>query len=181
MELPPPAISVSGEQGYTMWFSLSQPVPLEQAEAFLSGVRAQFLAELPAHHVLSCPSPEGALTAPLTPALHAVSGRWSVYIDPRLGGMFVEQCGLEIPPNMDHQAELLSGLKSIESNDFQRVLRSLGAHEAARAPRSNSPAVTGNKNAADPHAFLQDVMNDPAVPLKLRIKAAKALLPYVNR
>jgi hypothetical protein len=31
--------------------------------------------------------------------------------------------------------------------------------------------------AQDPEAFLRQVMNDPGVPLALRIEAAKALLP----
>jgi hypothetical protein len=30
----------------------------------------------------------------------------------------------------------------------------------------------------DPKRFLQEVMNDPTVPLALRIEAAKALLPH---
>ncbi|MBQ0941796.1 hypothetical protein KAK07_00470 [Ideonella sp. 4Y16] len=37
--------------------------------------------------------------------------------------------------------------------------------------------VAAAADTADPRAFLLPVMNDPAVPLALRIDAAKALLP----
>lgn len=181
LELPPPAISVSGEQGYTLWFSLRVGVPRAQAESFLAGLRARLLAELPSHHLVSCPSSGVPFEVPLTPALNTQSGRWSVFIDPCLGGMFMDQSGLDIQPNPDHQAELLAGLKSIELSDFHRLLRSLAPNHRVMATQSDCLATPGKGMSADPKAFLEGVMNDAGVPLKLRIKAAKSLLPFLNR
>ena len=35
LNLPAPALSVSGQRGYAIWFSLAEPVPVAQARCFL--------------------------------------------------------------------------------------------------------------------------------------------------
>jgi len=57
------------------------------------------------------------------------------------------------------------------------------ASEAHVVPLATSLALGATTTPAppvnlDPRRFLQSVMNDPDVPLALRIEAAKALMPY---
>ncbi|MFN7123301.1 MAG: hypothetical protein ACK4NM_14855, partial [Hydrogenophaga sp.] len=73
------------------------------------------------------------------------------------------------------QADLLSRLKSIKPAELEAALEHL------QPDTPQSPTVGHSALACpapqDPRGFLQAVMNDPAVPLALRIEAAKALLP----
>ena len=43
LELPAPAIAVSGTDGLQLWFSLEAPVPAAQAQAFLAALCAHYL------------------------------------------------------------------------------------------------------------------------------------------
>ena len=47
--------------------------------------------------------------------------------------------------------------------------------------RNPVPAPASAARYQEPRSFLWDVMNDPSTELRLRIEAAKALLPYVER
>lgn len=196
LELPAPAISVGGgEAAYRMWFSLAEAVPVQQACLFLEGLCTRYLSGiLPVQFELfpCADAARGPQQVPATPALDAASGRWSAFIDPGMGGLFVDEPWLELAPNPDRQAELLATLRSIEPGDLLRVQALLGASDnrerlsAADNP-AGSPAaalsgpqqVAGGLNAPcrDPRAFLLAVMNDPGVSLALRIEAARALLP----
>lgn len=57
LELPAPAVSVSGKSGYRLWFSLAESVPLEEARGFLEALRREFLADLPLAHLHFRPDP----------------------------------------------------------------------------------------------------------------------------
>jgi len=46
LELPAPAIAVSGIDGYQLWFSLSEPVPAARATAFLESLRRRYLGDV---------------------------------------------------------------------------------------------------------------------------------------
>jgi hypothetical protein len=48
LELPAPAVSVSGGKTYGLWFSFAVAVPLSRAETFAEGLRQRYLAEVPA-------------------------------------------------------------------------------------------------------------------------------------
>lgn len=181
LELPAPVISTSGEQGFILWLSLQQAVPLEKARNFLHGLYAKYLADIPERHVTLQPSPEMPALATLTPSMHPVTGRWSAFIDPSLGSMFTEESGLEIAPNMDRQADLLSSLNSISPLDFERVLRDLPKKLASTPEKSLQPVSATMDASSSPEEFLLSIMRDELVSLKHRIKAAKALLPQVGK
>jgi hypothetical protein len=168
LDLPAAAISVSAEHGFVVWFSLVQPVPLAEAQSFLSGLQKKYLQAVPQHHLCV---PEMLEVAPV---LHPLSGKWSAFIDPSLGSMFAQESGLEMAPNMDRQADLLASLKSIQAADFQRVLKMLTDGVTAQGLGC---ASADKPLCSDPREFLLAVMNDPAVSMENRIEAAKALLP----
>ncbi|EKE17885.1 MAG: hypothetical protein ACD_10C00227G0001, partial [uncultured bacterium] len=130
----------------------------------------------------------------LAPAFHPASGKWSAFIDPSLGSMFITESGLEMAPNMDRQTAMLAGLKSIAVADFQRVLNDLEAVAAADSATARTSRESASQTRADieqrdsvldvgshfndPKSFLLAVMNAPSASTEQRIKAAKTLLPY---
>ena len=200
LDLPAPAVSVSGRKGYSLWFSLAEALPLAQIQAFLAALRLKYLADIPLAHLELQPNALAIKT--LAPARHNTTGKWSAFIDPSMGSMFIVEPGLEMAPILDRQAGMLAGLKSIKTANFQRALSILQApseldgepaltlaEAAARLPTkvSRPPDLAdgyrysklGEGNTyADPRDFLLAVMNDSSVGVKQRIKAAKALLPY---
>ncbi len=200
LDLPAPAVSVSGRKGYSLWFSLAEALPLAQIQAFLAALRLKYLADIPLAHLELQPNALAIKT--LAPTRHNATGKWSAFIDPSMGSMFIVEPGLEMAPILDRQAGMLAGLKSIKTANFQRALSILQApseldgepaltlaEAAARLPTkvSRPPDLAdgyrysklGEGNTyADPRDFLLAVMNDSSVGVKQRIKAAKALLPY---
>lgn len=184
-DLPAPAISVSGGDGYQVWFSLAEPVAATEARAFLAGLRRRYLAELPAGQLSF--HPDGGETLALVPALQPETGKWSAFIDPSMGAMFGDEPWLEMAPNMDKQADLLAGFASIKPGEFRRTLDMLGAEPAP--DKTPAPGDSCGKAHArlgvgcdftDPQSFLLAVMNDASASPRLRIEAAKALLPYFS-
>ena len=200
LDLPAPGVSVSGRKGYSLWFSLAEALPLAQIQAFLAALRLKYLADIPLAHLEL--QPDALAIKTLAPARHNTTGKWSAFIDPSMGSMFIVEPGLEMAPILDRQAGMLAGLKSIKTANFQRALSILQtpseldgepaltlAEAAARLPTkvSRPPDLAdgyrysklGEGNTyADPRDFLLAVMNDSSVGVKQRIKAAKALLPY---
>lgn len=184
-----------------MWFSLGEPVPVDQVQNFLRFLQQKYLSDLPPGHLTSWPALDGGLppqlsALPLPPALDASSGKWSAFIEPGLGSMFIEEPGLEMAPNEDRQADLLADLRSIRRDEFLTALKSLAAQsgttdtssakkeEAQPAGAALVPPRTGlspGGGFTDPKQFLLAVMNDPAACAEHRIEAAKALLPYFHK
>lgn len=193
LDLPAPIISISGHQGYSLWLSLAEPVPLELARHFLAALGRRYLTAIPGEKLEFLPATGQPVVSERVPARHAATGKWSAFIDPSLGAMFVDEPGLEMAPNMDRQAEILAGAKSIVAAEFQRALKQLetpvapdsgpapldhsAAQPGAEAGRPRSPLNVGS-HFSDPKSFLLAVMNDPSASAGQRIKAAKALLPY---
>jgi hypothetical protein len=192
LELPLPAVSLAGERGFRVWFSLVDPVPVAQATRFLDGLRRRYLGAVPERHLSAFPgtAPELAL-----PPLALEDGRWLAFVDPALGGMFGDEPWLEMAPSEERQAELLSSFKSIKPADFARVLDELdppgvvmpafqgtladfprGA--VGEAVRPEAVGLTVGGGFVDPKSFLLAVMNDPGARADYRLDAAKALLPY---
>lgn len=194
LDLPPPAVSVSGLAGYRLWFSLLEPVPQVQALAFLEALRQRYLSDLPPVCVESRPSGRELGPVDLVPARHEESGKWSAFIDPSMGSMFIDEPGLEMVPNLERQADMLAPLLSIKSEDFTRALAFLQAPPAvalasslpveavAVAPPRGEPTCLLNVGGSfsDPRSFLLAVMNDQSAGADQRIEAAKALLPYYS-
>jgi hypothetical protein len=209
LDLPAPAIAVSGRKGFRLWFSLAEPVAVAEVQRFLDALGRKYLADIPVTNRRFRPTadrPDDAASAVinLPPARHSATGKWSAFIDPSLGGMFIEEPGLEMAPNMDRQASILAGLESIKVADFERALGILLAPAESAAPRRPSPGQPASQpneaagqrdpDAArpdsmgnvgnhyrDPQSFLLAVMNDPSVTPRQRIEAAKALLPFFSR
>jgi len=202
LDLPAPALSVSGRKGYRLWFSLAEPIPVAPARNFLKALRRRYLADIPAANLELRPDSDAPAFIKLVPARHRATGKWSAFIDPSLGGMFVDESGLEMAPNMDRQAGILAGLESIKPVEFQRALNILATEaepdsEVGQLPKERSANLPGEtasqpgldtggsasklnvgSNYSDPKSFLLAVMNDASASARARIRAAKALLPY---
>lgn len=182
LDLPAPAIAVSGIDGYQVWFSLAQPIALAQAHDFLELLRLRYLGKIAPRHIRMTPTADAlapglARHASLVPALQTDTGHWSAFVAPGLAGMFATEPWLDLAPNPDAQANILSHIESIQSADFGRAQDQL---KPASAPpeRDTPPLSPPSSNDSDPKRFLLAVMNNPTTDLCLRIEAAKALLPF---
>ena len=185
LELPAPAIAVSGTDGYQLWFSLAEPVPAPQAMVFLEALRVRYLSDVKTQRIglmptLDASSPLQAVHAKRVPALQANGSHWSAFVAPDLAPVFADEPWLDTPPSSDGQSDLLSRLKSIPLAAFQRALERLRPTQVPGAQLPPSGLAERAGAGLDPKRFLLDVMNDETVALGLRIEAAKALLPYVD-
>lgn len=202
LELPALAVSVSGNEGYQLWFSLTEPVPAERARLFLNALHRTYLHEVRPAHLKFWPDVDASLSAEPSllnppPTLDETTGKWSAFIDPGLGSMFIEEPGLGMAPTLDRQADLLAGLKSTKANDFERALNILqtrneavtkpselaaaGLQDSGSSVAPVRPTLNVGSDFADPKSFLLAVMNDSSVSTDFRIEAAKALLPYFEK
>lgn len=195
LELPAPAIAVNGIDGYQLWFSLVEPVSAQQAAAFLESLRIRYLGEIRSTRIGLLPAVDPSSAAPVrhagpVPAQQAGGEHWSAFVAPDLAPMFADEPWLDMPPNPDGQAVLLSQLDSIPLADLQYAEQGLrptvSNRPAGPASALAGPAAAQRTGLApadarrDAKRFLLDVMNDHTVALRLRIEAAKALLPYVD-
>ena len=198
---PAPAIAVSGIDGYQLWISLQQPVPVAQAQGLLAGLCARYLGEVAPQRLRLMPSAAQPLPLATLPPNEVRSGQWSAFVAPDLAPVFADEPWIDLPPNPEGQAELLSRLKSIEPDAWAQGLAQLqlapahgslltGPQASAFAgePVRPAPATAAQSGEvplqaplgqhSDPRQFLLEVMNHPELPLALRIDAAKALLPW---
>ena len=192
LELAAPAIAVSGTDGLQLWFSVAEPVKVAQAQQFLEGLRSRFLPDIAAGRLRLLPSNASAVSpelhARLAPALQDNTENWSAFVAPDLAPVFADTPWLDVPPNEEGQATLLRGLATMKQPAFEAALAEL----APRLPPSPSQAPAQSQSQSqstderllpvaggnDPKQFLLRVMNDDAVPMGLRIEAAKALLQH---
>lgn len=182
LELPAPAIAVSGQDGLQLWLALQQPVPVAEAATFLDSLCR---THLPGHAVLRpgrlrCwPDAAGSRPPPAPVPAQVKAGdepRWSAFVTPDLPAVFGEDAWLDLPPGDDAQADLLSRLAPITPTAWAAALARLPARPeqsvvSPPAARNATPAA-----GSTPVAFLRSVMNDPQAPLALRVEAARALL-----
>ena len=197
LELPAPAIAVSGVDGYQLWFSLAEPVSVAQASAFLEALRGRYLGQVAPSRLALRPAVDATLPgntrhARPVPALQPATGHWSAFVAPDLAAIFAQEPWLDLPPNPEAQAKVLARLECIKPAAFQAALEQLRpalkaettplpAVASEKADRPASPAVPAPAapgSSLDPKGFLLSVMHDQTVALPLRIEAAKALLPY---
>jgi hypothetical protein len=195
LELPAPAVAVSGSDGLQLWFSLSEPVSVPRAHAFLECLRLHFLPDIAPPRVRQWPvadasAPGRALHTRLVPEQQEQTGNWSAFLAPDLAPVFADTPWLDVAPSTEGQADLLARLDSIELPAFEAAVQRLkpatpppGAPESMRTDAGLDPTPTTPTSAArpDPKHFLLQVMSDDTVPLALRIEAAKALLPYPDK
>jgi hypothetical protein len=176
LQLPAPAIAVSGSDGLQLWFSLQEPVRADRAAAFLARLRSRYLAGVAPARLRTMPSATGpAWQAALVPAQQAGTENWSAFVAPDLAPVFADTPWLDIPPGVEGQADLLAKLKSIKPAAFDAVMQPLQPPES---PATEAPPSTASDSTPDidPRRFLQQVLNDETAALALRIEAAKALL-----
>lgn len=176
LDLPIPAVSIDG-QGYQLWFSLAEAIDAAQAKYFLDGLCARYLADMPESRR------QFSLPDHLPPALLADGERWAAFIDPGMGSMFVAEPWLEMAPNRNQQADLLSAFESIRANDLARAHGQLHPPNTAQQPTAPPQAATLSTGGTftNPKQFLLAVMNDPQASAEQRLEAAKALLPYFEK
>lgn len=186
LDLPAPAISISGNKGFGIWFSLADSLPLDEANLFLMALCQEYLADIAGAKLELLPA-EGATLIDLVPAFQPVTAKWSAFIDPSMGSMFIDEPGLDMAPNMDRQAEMLVGLRSIKRAGFQQALSRLQSLRTEKLQQIDMAApdtacafsASGPRDSHhDPRNFLLAVMNDTSVSIEHRLDAAKALLPY---
>jgi hypothetical protein len=176
LQLPAPAIAVSGSDAYQLWFSVAEPVPPAQALAFLDALEKRYLGEVPAGRIRTSPSATPGAKIPRVPPVQVAAGRWSAFVTVDLAAMFADEHWLDLPPTPDAQADVLSRLQCTPLADLLRATERLAS---AEVPGSEG-AAQGAGGRQDPRSFLLEVMNDRSVALPLRIEAAKALLPYAG-
>ena len=193
LDLPAPAVAVSGIDALQLWFSLAQPVPVAQAQALLQALRQRYLPDIEARRLMLWPADHALLQAPEEQAIglpvrQVRAGQWSAFVAPDLAPVFAETPWLEGPPNDEGQATLLRGLDCITPAALAQAQARLTPAEAP-VPASAEPSAAGTQAVQSVQAaqaartagdaarhFLLDVMNDASAPLALRIEAARSLL-----
>lgn len=178
--LPAPAIAVNGLNAYQLWFSLQLPVPASQAITFMEALRAKYLPDVAPHRIRLMPF-DAATHAAALPPRQVHPDQWSSFLAQDLAPVFNDTPWLDLAPNQEGQADLLSKLASISAQDLEAAmvkLRGASAVSSAATKTAHAPAPTMAPGAwqADPRQFLLAVMNDDSVALHLRIDAARALL-----
>lgn len=176
---PAPAIAVSGVDSYQLWFSLAAPMPVPDLQACLAGWCQRYLG-----HLVNLGDGRVKwwfdLNADALPGREVRPGQWSAFLAPDLAPMFADTPWLDIPPNPQGQAELLSQIQSIQPEQWQAALVQLRSSPSTKdvLPFNEVSAPVAASGEQDPRRFLLRVMNDESVDLALRIEAAKALLPF---
>ena len=178
LELPAPAIAVSGTDALQLWFSFASPISPAEGARFLEGLRDRYLQGVrPAQIGMFTEAAE----LPPAPCVEVGPQRWSAFVTHDLASIFDETPWLDLPPNDEGQANILRMLEPIKQMAFDVAMNQLAVVEdevAFRESVAAKVAPMGGRPNADPARFLLGVMNDEAAPLALRIEAARALLPY---
>lgn len=166
LELPAPAIAVSGTDSYQLWFSLAQPVSLAQGQHFLQRLRLRYLHDVAPARLALLPvadalAPGQVRHAARVPARQETTGDWSAFVSPDLPAVFGEDPWLDMPPGLDAQADLLSRLKSIQPDEWAHALQRLEPAGAPAAGPAHEPLPGSTGEAPmEPRQFLLSVMND---------------------
>ena len=138
LDLPAPAIAVSGTDGLQLWFSLESAIDAPQGHVFLDALRERFLPDVPPARVRLLPDPAqpGRHAAPV-PALQVNCTDWSAFVAPDLAVMFTDTPWLDIAPGDEGQAALLRPLRSVKPAELDAALARL----RAGASRAGAPAA----------------------------------------
>ena len=131
LDLPAPAIAVSGTDGLQLWFSLAEPIRADRAHAFLERLRIRYLADVDSGRVGLMPATNASalhpeLHAQLIPARQEPTGNWSAFLAPDLVPIFADSPWLDIPPNEEGQATLLRGMEIMKQAAFEAAFDKLG-------------------------------------------------------
>lgn len=197
---PEPAIAVNGTDAFELWFALAEGLPWAEAARLLHGLQRRYLGAVPAERVRCWPAPPSTRAdapngpptrSPICPPFAAAAERWAAFVAPDLPAVFGDDPALDVEPGADAQADLLARLQPVDPAALRRALAALPLQPEPVPPEPLSleavppgPAEPAAPHLAaapalgpydDPRAFLRAVMNDPSIPLTLRIEAAKAL------
>ncbi len=170
LELPAPAIAVSGADALQLWFAFASPPSASDRAHLLEGLRARYLVDAGSAQVRLFGEPAGM---PAAPGIEVAPQRWSAFITHDLASVFADTPWLDIPPSDEGQAALLRALEPIQA---AALAFALGRLEAPADAAPSAAVRTADQRDADPAHFLARVMNDEAAPLALRIEAARILL-----
>ncbi|MFP5392843.1 MAG: hypothetical protein ACLGI6_15050 [Gammaproteobacteria bacterium] len=146
LALPAPAVSISGEQGFRLWLSFEQMVPVAVMQRFADLLQGACLADLPA---------PGSISAPVAflPCLNPATGKWAAFIHPGMGASFAEEAGLEVAPPAAAQAAFLEPLQSIGTDKLEHALARLqGSPRAVESTPASAPQIAD----ASPGLLLKD-------------------------
>ena len=181
LDLPAPAVSVSGSQGFSLWLSLVEPVPVAQLEVFLQLLRLRYLAEIPLDRLNLLPNPAAATigiaaTINLPPGLNKTNGMWSAFIDPAHGANFTDEPWLEMAPPMDKQAARLAEVESIKAAAFVKALSIMQplSMPAAGLPETKLP--TPGKSSDKPRGESRGESASIVLPIIPAIKLSETRL-----
>ena len=116
LDLPAPAIAVSGGEGIQLWFPLAAPVARSAGAAFLEGLRVRWLHDVDAARVRLVADPAAL---PPVPPVEVGDERWSAFVSPDLASVFAETPWLDIPPTDEGQAALLRAIAPIAPEAFE--------------------------------------------------------------
>jgi len=153
------------------------------------------------------PSPQADGTwqhaAPVPARQTGPQPRWSAFVAPDLAAVFGDEPTLDIDPGDEAQADLVAHGGCVSAAAWARACQALRQDGAQPTPTpaaapGRTPSLAGDavdRGAPeapqttpdlggphdDPAAFLRAVMNHAAVPLALRVEAARALLSDPQR
>lgn len=143
LDLPAPAVSISGRSAFYLWLSLDTSVPQAQGRQFLQLLRSVFL---PVSTDILAAAPAPFLESVELPPCLQPSGRWAAFIHPGMGAAFADEPGLDMPPPLPAQLAFLEGLRSITLAQFAQALAVLQQHAGvapAAAPVAKAPPSEG--------------------------------------
>lgn len=151
LDLPAPAVSISGADGFHLWLSLQTPTPVAQLRRFLERLHRAYFPDMALD--------EDAVLAhvALPPCLNPGTGKWAAFINPGLGASFADESGLEMAPPLAGQVALLAGLQSITAAQLAHAMQVLEPRDAAGAPLPAPAAVPQGLLLKD--ATLEDIVN----------------------
>jgi hypothetical protein len=119
LDLPAPAVSISGADGYGLWLSFATPVATAQLQQLFDLLRSAYFPDGDAR-------PDAATAAvELPPCLHARTGLWAAFIHPGLGASFADESGLDMAPPAAGQVALLEHLDSISDKQLLHAMTTL--------------------------------------------------------
>ncbi|WP_374357955.1 hypothetical protein [Pseudoduganella danionis] len=157
LELPAPAVSISGKNSYRLWLSLSHAVPVEQAETFLLQLCASYFPDVLADELDWLPQHGGqhTQTSVECPPRMQSNGQWSAFIHPGMGAAFEEEAGLDVEPPAAGQAAFLERLHSISASQWAHACALLQSQQTEVVP----PTMT--TNTAKPEALRPAAATQP--------------------
>ena len=152
LDLPAPAVSISGRTSFYLWLSLETPVPQAQARQFLQLLRTVFL---PASSDILAAAPAAFLESVELPPCLQPSGTWAAFIHPGMGASFADEPGLDMPPPLHAQLGFVEGLRSMTAAQFAQALAVLQQH-AGVAPAAATASVGKAPLPSSAGLLLQD-------------------------